>query len=166
MRSGRSGTRALKPTALVQQGCPAGPLGMNCSVSDHGTEHPLMVQNTHYRLNRGAGSDGVLRQVQSLVGRRSLGCREKSGQFLVIRCSYREGQCVLNWRFIRASPRTTFHQASWILGGCPWILGDAQYLRPYIVKMTNLDWFGKTKTSKPLFDHQCFKASTKLNKVM
>lgn len=61
MRSERSGTRALKPTAPVQQGCPAGSLGMNCSVSDHGTEHPLMVQNTHYWLNRGAGSDGVLR---------------------------------------------------------------------------------------------------------
>lgn len=33
------------------------------------------------------------------------------------------------------------------------------------MKMTDLDWFGKTKTSKILFDHQCSKASAKLNNV-
>lgn len=73
---------------------------------------------------------------------------------------------MLNWRFIRASPRTTMHWASWILSGCLWILGDSWYLKLCIVKMTNLDRFGKTKTSKPLFDHQCFKASAKFDKVM
>lgn len=104
-----------------------------------------------------------IRQIQRLVGRRSLGCREKSDQFLVVNCSYREGQCVLN---IRAFPRAALRLASWILGGCLWILVDLWYLRPYIATMTNLDRFGKTKTSKPLFDHQCFKASAKLNKVM
>lgn len=105
-------------------------------------------------------------QVQRLLGRRSLGCRKKSDQFLVVHCSYRDGQYVLNWRFIRASPRTVMCWASWILGGCLWILGGSWYLKPYIVKMTNSDRFGKTKTSKPLFDHQCFKASAKFDKVM